>query len=84
MKPPSTWVYNCFSRLWRYLLTGFKSSVMAVDPVCGMEVDPAKAKYKTLYKGKVYYFCSSMCKEEFEKRPEYYLQHGPQGMPHHR
>ncbi len=83
MKPPSTWVYNCFSRLWRYLLTGFESFVMAVDPVCGMEVDPAKAKYKTLYKGKVYYFCSPMCKEEFEKRPEFYLQHGPQGMPHH-
>ncbi|MEM4651595.1 MAG: YHS domain-containing protein [Pyrobaculum sp.] len=56
---------------------------MAVDPVCGMDVDPAKAKYKTLYRGKVYYFCSPMCKEEFEKRPEYYLQHGPQGMPHH-
>jgi len=25
---------------------------MAVDPVCGMEVDPAKAKYKTLYKAR--------------------------------
>ena len=66
------------------ILTIFESSIMAIDPVCGMEVDPAMAKYKTLYRGKVYYFCSPMCKEEFEKRPEYYLQHGPQGMPHHR
>ncbi len=65
------------------LLIIIRVFIMAVDPVCGMEVDPAKAKYKALYKGKVYYFCSPMCKEEFEKRPEYYLQHGPQGMPHH-
>jgi YHS domain-containing protein len=50
-----------------------------------MDVDPAKAVHKTVYKGKVYYFCSSMCKAEFEKNPEHYLKHGPQGMPgHHR
>lgn len=55
-----------------------------IDPVCGMEVDPATAKYKMLYKGKVYYFCSPMCKDAFEKDPEHYLKHGPQGMPHHR
>lgn len=55
----------------------------AVDPVCGMEVDTGTAKYKTLYKGKVYYFCSPMCKEEFEKNPEHYLAHGPSGMPGH-
>ncbi|AFA39061.1 hypothetical protein Pogu_1034 [Pyrobaculum oguniense TE7] len=55
---------------------------MEIDPVCGMHVDPTRARYKTLYKGKVYYFCSAVCKEEFEKRPDFYLQHGPQGMPH--
>ncbi len=54
---------------------------MAIDPVCGMEVDPGAAKYKTIYKGRVYYFCSHMCKVEFERRPEFYLEHGPQGMP---
>ncbi|MEM4970689.1 MAG: YHS domain-containing protein [Sulfolobales archaeon] len=58
---------------------------MAIDPVCGMDVDPSKAVHKTVYKGKVYYFCSPACKAEFEKNPEYYLKHGPQGMPgHHR
>lgn len=56
--------------------------LMARDPVCGMEVDPSSAKYKSLYKGKVYYFCSSHCKEAFDKDPEYYLAHGPVGMPH--
>lgn len=54
---------------------------MAIDPVCGMEVDPAKAIHKTVYKGKIYYFCSSMCKKEFERDPENYLKHGPKGMP---
>ena len=56
---------------------------MATDPVCGMEVDPGTAKYKTVYKGTIYYFCSHHCKVEFEKRPDYYLEHGPQGMPTH-
>ncbi|BDR91233.1 YHS domain-containing protein [Vulcanisaeta souniana] len=53
----------------------------AIDPVCGMEVDTS-TQYKTIYKGKVYYFCSPMCKRAFEANPEYYLTHGPQGMPH--
>lgn len=54
---------------------------MEVDPVCGMSVDPAGAKYKVLYRGKVYYFCSSMCREEFLKNPDLYLSQGPRGMP---
>ena len=53
----------------------------AIDPVCGMEVDTSTAQYKTVYKGRIYYFCSHQCKVEFEKNPEYYLTHGPQGMP---
>ncbi|MEM0044407.1 MAG: YHS domain-containing protein [Sulfolobales archaeon] len=53
----------------------------AVDPVCGMEVDISRTMYKTVYKGKIYYFCSSACKKEFERDPEYYLKHGPRGMP---
>ena len=56
---------------------------MARDPVCGMEVDPATAKWKTIYKGAVYYFCSEACLREFERDPEHYLTHGPKGMPHH-
>ncbi len=55
---------------------------MARDPVCGMEVDPAKTPYKFVYRGVIYYFCSRHCKKEFEKNPEHYLKHGPTGMPH--
>jgi YHS domain-containing protein len=48
-----------------------------IDPVCGMEVDPQKTKYKSVYKGKVYYFCSYQCKKAFDENPEYYLVSGP-------
>ncbi len=51
-----------------------------VDPVCGMSVDPRGARYKTVYKGKVYCFCSKRCLEAFEENPELYLIQGPRGM----
>jgi len=47
---------------------------MAKDPVCGMEVDEKKAAAKLEYKGKTYYFCTSSCKEAFEKEPEKYVK----------
>ncbi|MDT7876872.1 YHS domain-containing protein [Sulfolobaceae archaeon RB850M] len=53
---------------------------MQICPVCGMEVEES-TPFKTLYKGKIYYFCSSGCKSAFEKNPELYLTKGPQGMP---
>ncbi|RLE66109.1 MAG: YHS domain-containing protein [Thermoprotei archaeon] len=58
---------------------------MPKDPVCGMEVDQAKTQFKSVYKGEIYYFCSSACKKEFESKPEEYIKHGPKGMPseHH-
>ncbi len=51
---------------------------MPLDPVCGMEVSTA-TRFKTVYKGKVYYFCSDPCRRSFEKDPERYLTHGPLG-----
>lgn len=44
------------------------------DPVCGMEIDPAKSKEKSVHNGKTYYFCSSHCKAEFEKNPAKYAK----------
>ena len=46
---------------------------MTKDVICGMNVEEKGAKYKSDYKGKVHYFCSGMCKEEFDKNPEKYL-----------
>ena len=44
---------------------------MAIDPVCGMEVDEKTAPAKCEYKGKTYYFCHH-CQKTFEKNPERY------------
>ena len=45
---------------------------LAVDPVCGMNVEIGKA-VKTEYKGEVYYFCCPHCQQAFETSPEEYL-----------
>lgn len=54
--------------------------MMAIDPVCGMEVEEGSS-YRSLYRGKVYYFCSYKCKKEFDRDPEKYIREGPKGMP---
>ena len=46
---------------------------MVVDVVCGMQIDEKTAKYKSVYKGKTYFFCGPMCKLEFDENPEKYL-----------
>lgn len=53
---------------------------MAIDPVCGMQVDETTAQFKTEYKGNTYYFCAPGCKNAFESEPETYLKGGPVGM----
>ena len=44
------------------------------DPVCGMEVDPAKAAGHGDHQGLTYCFCSNSCKAKFEAEPERYVQ----------
>ena len=43
---------------------------MALDPVCGMTVDPAKAAGAFEHKGTKYYFCSKHCLHSFQSDPE--------------
>jgi YHS domain-containing protein len=48
-----------------------------VDPVCGMVVEETKALANglvSLYEGKIYMFCSSTCKQEFDRDPSTYVQ----------
>ncbi len=45
---------------------------MVKDPVCGMRVHEEAAKAKTVYREKIYYFCSALCKHLFEREPEKY------------
>src|SRR5487761_854073 len=49
------------------------TSQPAIDPVCGMQVDPARAKATREYHGQSYYFCCSGCAEKFAAAPEKYL-----------
>jgi Cu+-exporting ATPase len=46
---------------------------MAIDPVCGMEVDERSTKDRVTHQGQSYFFCSTDCKEEFEAAPEEYI-----------
>ena len=49
---------------------------MAKDPVCGMNVNEKKAKYKSEHMGKTYYFCSQTCKSTFDENPMEYIGGG--------
>ncbi|MFG1360842.1 heavy metal translocating P-type ATPase [Xanthobacter pseudotagetidis] len=42
------------------------------DPVCGMSVAPATAKYAARHAGKTYFFCSSSCETKFKADPGVY------------
>ena len=53
----------------------------AVDPVCGMTVDPAAARASTVYQGKTYYFCCPSCLQRFQEAPERYLAPAPTAAP---
>ena len=50
------------------------AAAAAIDPVCGMRVDPATARHRASHKGQDYFFCSGRCRERFEAEPEKFLQ----------
>lgn len=50
-----------------------RGSVRAVDPVCGMAVDPATAQHHHDHQGTRYYFCSERCRGRFTGDPGKYL-----------
>ena len=47
---------------------------MAVDPVCGMALNPHTAFWMIWYKGTPYYFCTEECHMAFDKEPEKYRE----------
>jgi Cu+-exporting ATPase len=49
------------------------ASATEKDPVCGMTVDPSRAKATHEHAGKMYYFCCAGCKEKFSADPAKYL-----------
>jgi Cu+-exporting ATPase len=49
------------------------ASTLERDLVCGMNVNPATAKYVHRHHGRNYYFCSAPCVEKFKADPVKYL-----------
>jgi Cu+-exporting ATPase len=56
------------------------SSTKQKDPVCGMDVNPATARFKTLHHGKEYFFCCAGCLAKFQANPEKILSSPPKPM----
>src|ERR1039458_6779510 len=56
------------------------AKAQAKDPVCGMDVNPATARFKTLHIGKEYFFCSAGCLVKFQANPEKILSSAPKPM----
>jgi xanthine dehydrogenase accessory factor len=56
---------------------GRTSAEEATDPICGMTVKIARAKYISEYQGAHFYFCCAGCKEAFEQQPEKYASGAP-------
>lgn len=55
---------------------------MVKDPVCGMDVDPSTARFKTTHAERSHYFCSASCLAKFEGDPVGYVSGSPtEAMP---
>ncbi len=46
---------------------------VAIDPVCGMQVDPATAEFRHTHDGTEYVFCAEGCMRKFSATPYAYL-----------
>ena len=57
----------------------------AIDPVCGMTVDPARTPHHASHGDQDYHFCSAKCRGRFVARPEIFLEGAPpaaEGLEH--
>ncbi len=49
----------------------------AIDPVCGMRVDPATTRHSAVHAGQTFHFCCAGCKAKFVASPAAYLSAAP-------
>ena len=52
------------------------AAIAAIDPVCGMTVDPTKTPHRHDYQHHTYHFCSAGCRGKFAADPDKYLKAG--------
>ena len=50
------------------------TKTMTRDPVCGMEIETARAEHSTQYGSGTFYFCSKDCYRKFKERPQYFAE----------
>lgn len=55
------------------VLLQIREPAEATDPVCGMTVEIASARYVSEHAGETYYFCARGCQRSFEQNPGSYL-----------
>ena len=48
----------------------------ALDPVCGMAVDPRTSPHRHVHAGEAHHFCSAGCRGKFAADPAKYLAGG--------
>ena len=53
----------------------------AIDPVCGMQVDPHATAHHARHDGVDYHFCSARCRERFVAEPAKFLSPSPAEAP---
>ena len=60
-------------------------TIEARDPVCGMQVDPEKARHTVEHDGTTYLFCCAGCRSAFQSQPESFLSRTGENRadPHH-
>jgi YHS domain-containing protein len=59
--------------------------MVALDPVCMMEIAPDAAEAQLVYGGETFYFCCDECKRIFDADPETFLDEiEPVAEPAHR
>ena len=49
-------------------------TTITIDPVCGMEINPATASRQSEFEGETFYFCSPSCTEKFDAAPEKFIK----------
>ncbi|MFO1059130.1 MAG: heavy metal translocating P-type ATPase [Dongiaceae bacterium] len=54
------------------------AAAAAIDPVCGMTVDPGAGKPSAVHAGKTYHFCCAGCRDMFAAAPDRYLAPKPE------
>jgi Cu+-exporting ATPase len=60
---------------------GAPAGAKAVDPVCGMSVDPATTAHHAEHAGQAFHFCSAGCRTKFVADPQRYLGDRPAPAP---